>query len=404
MKKVSITTVYKGFNYGSSLQAYASKEYLSSLGYDAEIIGYRDGVIKGRDIRFNKLLVMFLRSFWRPSLFRKTFSTYKTSLQKQISEDAKLAFLEFADRRLQVKKYSWQGLKAYASDANVLACVCGSDQIWNATNIYIDPIFYLKFAPTQKRIAYAPSFGKSEIPEYNQEIIRKNISEFDYLSVREEQGAEIIKDLTGIDAPVMIDPTLLLDKNDWLNTVNDLKVCEREKGKYILLYFLDKPSSTAIQYIERLLKVYHCSAIAIPYQHSEFADFECSESVSTGPLQFIDLVSNALFVCTDSFHGTAFAMNLNTPFLTFKRDYGTAADQSSRITSLLDKFELEERFISETEPGGKLRLEYQMSFENSNRLLGCERQKAKEYLLNSLASIESKTNCGGSHEKQCINR
>jgi hypothetical protein len=390
MEKISITTVFKGFNYGSSLQAYASKKYLSSLGYEAEIIGYRDGVIKGRDIRFKKLFIMLLRTFWRPRLFKKTFSTYKNSLQKEISEGAKKAFLEFADRRLQVKKYTWSGLKMYARNDNVLACVCGSDQIWNATNIYIDPIFYLKFAPKKKRIAYAPSFGKSEIPKYNKGIIRKYVSGFDYLSVREEQGANIIKDLTGIDAPVLIDPTLLLDKTDWLNTVDDLKVCER--GKYILLYFLDKPSSAAIWYIKRLIEVYNCSAIAIPYQHSEFVEFECCSSVSAGPLEFIHLVSNASFVCSDSFHGTAFAINLNIPFLTFKRNYGMAKDQSSRIISLLEKLELIKRFICETELSEEINLEYQMSFENSNRLLACERQKAKEFLLNSLAIIESKTN------------
>lgn len=71
--------------------------------------------------------------------------------------------------KLQVKKLSWHELKAYASNEDVLACVCGSDQIWNATNIYIDPVYYLKFAPVNKRVAYAPSFGKSEIPQYNKE-------------------------------------------------------------------------------------------------------------------------------------------------------------------------------------------------------------------------------------------
>lgn len=390
MKKISITTVFQGFNYGSSLQAYASKEYLSSLGYEAELIWYRDGVIEGRDIRLIKLLVMFLRTFWRPYLFKKTLSTCRRSLQKEIREDAKRAFLEFAEKRLQVKKLTWYGLRQYARNAEVLACVCGSDQIWNATNIYVDPIFYLRFAPKRKRIAYAPSFGKNEIPNYNKGIIRKYLSGFEHLSVREEQGANIIKEFTGRDVPVMLDPTLLLDKNEWLKTVHDLKTYAR--GNYILLYFLDKPSSSAIWYIERLITVYNCYAIAIPYQHREFADLDryLSVSAGAGPLEFVDLVLNASFVCTDSFHGTAFSINLNIPFLTFKRDYGTATDQSSRITSLLEKLKLEDRFISEPEISRELKLMYQMSFEDSNNLLARERQKAKEYLLNSLAAIESK--------------
>jgi len=397
VKKISITTVCTGFNYGSSLQAYASKEYLSSLGYEAEILWYRDGFIKGRDVRLKKLLIMFLRTFWRPIICRKTFSTYKKSLQKKISEDAKKAFLEFAEYRLQVKKYSWYELKVYARNDNVVACVCGSDQIWNATNIYIDPIFYLEFAPKQKRIAYAPSFGKKEIPKYNKDAIRKYISEIDYLSIREEQGANIIEELTGRTVPVLIDPTLLLDKNDWLSTIGNLQAIE--SGNYILVYFLDKPSSSAMQYIERLVEVYHCSIIAIPYKHSQLSKFNYCYTVSAGPLEFINLLARALFVCTDSFHGTAFSINLNIPFFTFKRNYETATDQSSRIISLLSKLELKERFISDMEPREKINLECQMSFENSNRLLAYERQKSQEYLLNSIADIESKTGSGGCNVK-----
>lgn len=388
MKKITITTAHKGFNYGTSIQAYASKVYLSNLGYDTEIIWHRDGIIKGRDIRLKKLISMFLRTFWRPKLFKKTFSTYKSSLQKEIDEEVKKSFFDFEKDKLQVKKFSWHSLKKYVRNDNVVACVCGSDQIWNATNIYIDPIYYLKFAPREKRLAYAPSFGKNEVPEYNKKIIKKYISEFDYLSVREEQGAKIIKDLTERDVPVMIDPTLLLDKNDWLKTISMLESYKKED--YILLYFLDKPSSVAMKYIENIKELYNCSIITIPNKHREFDILSNCKTVSAGPEEFISLIANAKFVCTDSFHGTAFSANFNIPFLTFKRIYGAASDQSSRIISLLERLELQERFISEMEIIENFDFKTEMLFENSNALLKNEREKAKDYLTSALTKLEGK--------------
>jgi hypothetical protein len=388
VKKITITTAHKGFNYGTSLQAYANKVYLSNLGYDTEIIWYKDGIVKGRDVRLRKLISMFLRTFWRPKLFKKTFSTYKSSLQKEIGEEAKNAFFDFEKDRLQVKKFSWQSLKKYVRNDNVVACVCGSDQIWNATNIFIDPIYYLKFAPKEKRVAYAPSFGKNEIPKYNRKIIKKYISDFDNLSVREIQGAEIIKDLIGRDVPVVLDPTLLLSRNDWMKAISISENYKREN--YILLYFLDNPSSAAMNYVERLIDVYNCNVITIPNKHSEFGKIANCKNVNAGPEEFVDLILNAKFVCTDSFHGTAFSVNFNKPFLTFKRKYGSASDQSSRIISLLERLELQERFISEMEIIENFDFKAEILFENSNALLKNEREKAKDYLTSALTKLEGK--------------
>ncbi|MGU8573756.1 hypothetical protein ACV3Q2_07570 [Clostridium perfringens] len=137
MKKITITTLYKGFNYGSSLQAYASKLYIANLGYESEIIGYKDGIFKGRNFSFKKLIIMFLRTFWRPYLLKKTFLTYKNSLEKDIGRESKIKFINFYNENLNVKKFSWKELKKYSRRKDVVACLCGSDQIWNATNIYI---------------------------------------------------------------------------------------------------------------------------------------------------------------------------------------------------------------------------------------------------------------------------
>lgn len=385
MKKIGIATVHTGFNYGSCLQAYAGQTYLSSLGYDAELLWYKDGLVKGRDIRIKKLIGMGMRTIWRPKLFKKTFLTYQSSLKKEIDQETKEQFLDFQKRYLKVRKCSWKELNQYASDENTLACVCGSDQIWNATNVYIDPIFYLRFAPKHKRVAYAPSFGKDEIPGYNKNIIKKYISDFDYISVREEQGTSIVKELINRDVLSVIDPTLLLNKDQWSNCVTKEMKLPKE---YILVYFLDKPTKTAIAYIEKLEKELQTPIIAIPYKYEALSQFKNLEYKNTGPGQFLNLIKNAKFVCTDSFHGMAFSANFNTPFYIFQRDYGKATDQSSRIISLLNKLRLDERFVYEVNEINLDKFKLDVNFKVSNKKLDEERDKSRLYLQNAFANIE----------------
>lgn len=387
MKKIGIATVHTGFNYGTCLQAYAGQHYISSLGYDTELLCYKQGLVKGRDVRINKILIMGLRTFWRPKLFKKTFLTYHRSLNKDINKETKDLFIKFQTENLNIKRYSWNELKQYSRNENTHACVCGSDQIWNATNIYIDPIFYLRFAPKYKRVAYAPSFGKSNIPKYNQNIIKKYISDFKYISVREEDGRKIVKDLLDRDIPSLIDPTLLLNKKEWMKSFErNLSVPE----EYILLYFLDKPTKTALNYIKKLESELNVSIISIPYKFDELFQFKNITYMDAGPEEFLNLVNNAKFVCTDSFHGMIFSINFNKSFYIFKRDYGTATDQSSRITSILKKLDLKERFISNIEDVEVKDFSISIDFDIPNKLLEDERNKSREYLLESFKNIEER--------------
>lgn len=387
MKKVGISTVYTGFNYGSCLQAYASQTVLANMGYDASLIWYKDGLVKGRDIRLKKIFGMGLRTIWRPKLFKKTFLTYKNSLKKELENETKEYFLQFQRDKLNVKKMSWNEMKKYASDKETLACVCGSDQIWNSTNIYIDPIFYLRFAPKNKRVAYAPSFGKNFVPEYNKNIIKKYISDFEYISVREEQGTKIVNDLINREVNSVLDPTLLLNNEQWMNgMVNKMELPE----KYILVYFLDKPTEVALAYIKEISSKYSLPIIAIPYKFDELSKIDNLSYKNAGPEQFLNLVNNAEFVCTDSFHGTAFSINFNVPFYIFQRNYGTAVDQSSRIVSLLEKLKLDDRFVKgiHLSQQNKAVLECTLNYEEANSLLKKEREKSINYLKNAFCSIE----------------
>ena len=327
MKKIGIVTLHTGYNYGSSLQTFASKIFYKKLGYYPIVLGYSNSLVKGRDIRLEKLFVMFLRTFWRPSLFKKTFLTYSNSLKKDISVEAKERFLNFSNKYLEVEKLNRKEMIEFGKNKDVLAVVCGSDQIWNSTAIYIDPFYYLKFFPRNKRMAYAPSFGKSIVPSYNKKIITKNLKEIKYLSIREIEGQKIIKELLGKEVEVLLDPTLLLNKNEWSCIGNG-----EYNDKYVVFYFLDSPTDETIKKIKYCTGNEDVKIISIPYIHENMKnEFKNIFSYDIGPLEFINLIKNAQKIYTDSYHGMLFSINFNKDFFIFERNYGAAHNQSSRI-------------------------------------------------------------------------
>lgn len=373
MNRVLLTTLFSGYNYGSSLQAYATKCLIEDLGYDCILVARRS-LLKGRDIRLGKLITIL----WRTLLTAdpKTLMAYKSSYQKSLIGDSAQRFEAFENQYLQPKRFSWNGLKNEAKDA--VACVAGSDQLWDPTSLYIDPLYYLRFVVKYKRVSFATSMGHNFISHYNKKKLKRWISEFQRISVREDSGVRLIKDLCGRKVLQVLDPTLLLDGDMWRSKLTVSKLEE----KYILAYFLDEPSEKAKNCIRRLKEKLQCQVIAIPYEHADMN--YANKVVPTGPLDFLSLVDNAEIVVTDSFHGTAFSINLHTPFFVFDRNYGTAHSQNSRVESILKKVNLMNRY----EPAEERTDELTVEFSNSDEILNTEREIAKMYLSESIESCK----------------
>lgn len=371
-RKVLLTTVFSGYNYGSSLQALAGKIILQEMGYDCQLVAQKS-LVKGRDIRFGKLLTILTRSLLlRGKNGSKALSTYQGSYNKTMVGNSAERFARFTEEILQPQYLSWKGLEKAAKVCKI--CFAGSDQIWNSSTMYVDPMYYLRFAPLEKRVAFAPSFGRDFVADYNKEKMSRWIGEFAHLSVREDSGVTLIKEMTGNDAIQLIDPTLMVNGEKWKRT---LEIADK-KDNYILAYFLDNPSDKARKAILELKEALHCVVIGIPYQFEDMS--YCDKVVPTGPIEFLDLVNNAKCVITDSFHGTAFSINLHTPFYVFGRAYGSAHSQNSRVESILRKMNMQGRF----EPTDAFDNMKKLDFEHSERVLWEERQKAREYITNAL--------------------
>lgn len=375
MCKVGIITLYRGYNYGTSLQAYALKRAIRDLGYDTEILWTNENTHAGRDIRIEKIVRMAARMLVHPELRKNTIRGYKKSLGTPIDEHIKEKFKDFEENELSVKGLSMQGLRKFARDAQTVAVVCGSDQIWSAAGANVEPLYYLRFAPVDKRVAYAPSFGASKVPAYNQKLIKKYIAEIPNVSVREKQGAKIVFDLIKREVPVVLDPTLLVDWNQWGNA---------KKIDYFLLYFLSEPSENIIDKIAVIAKSAKCKVIALPYRFGVYSKINDIGYPNVGPKEFVELIRNAKCVYTDSFHGTIFSINLNVPFWTIARNYGNGiVEQSSRITSILETFNLSGQYIcNDTE--NKLSEMPSLDFGEINLIRKEEKEKSLEYLKKAL--------------------
>ncbi len=370
MNKVILTTVFSGYNYGSSLQALAGKTILNELGYDCQLVAMKS-LVKGRDIRLKKLATILWRSLTvKGTSGSKSLDSYQSSYDKTMIGDSAARFAKFTDEVLQPSYLSWSELQRLAKECK--ACFAGSDQIWNSTTMYVDPLYYLRFAPAEKRVAFAPSFGRDFIADYNKEIMGKWIAEFAHISVREDSGVRLINELTGRDAVNLVDPTLMLDGEMWRKTLKITKIL----SNYILAYFLDKPSEKARTAIKDMKEKLGCEVIAIPFQFDEM-DY-CDKVVPTGPIEFLTLINNAKCVLTDSFHGMAFSINFHTPFYVFERNYGSAHSQNSRVESLLIKMNMEDRF----DPNNAVPAMDKIDFNYSETILLTERKLAIDFLKN----------------------
>ncbi len=371
MKTVGIITIHKINNYGSVFQAYALQKVCEDLGYKIEIIDYTfpnefhinnkfvtRGDTKPNEPRWIKML--YLRDIIRQHRGIKNFVTKYQNLSDKTYN-------------------SPDELMEYAPQYDVY--ITGSDQVWNPRYCNGDPAFMLQFAPDEAlKISYAASIGSNEIPVNLQPLYNELLSRYKYLSVRESSGAELINKLTGKDAKVVLDPTLLLSKDEW----NQIAVPNRLfKKKYLLCYFLNY-TFNAFPYVDELATYmqkqtgYEIVRVARPPHHLFMP--HTHHRVGASPEEFLALVRDAEMVLTTSFHGTAFAVNYGKPVFTVVKDRKTS---DSRQLSLMHNLGLEAQVLSIKDKfPDKSCFTYNVVDEQTR--LDSLRHESMQYLINAL--------------------
>jgi hypothetical protein len=369
MLKIGIVSYYRNINYGSALQACAMQMAIRKLGYDCEHIR----CFIGRN-RKQKILALLKNPF----LIIKNRITWYCK---------KVAFLRCSTKYNKFKQFVCDNIKEsevfykkndLSQTSSIYdAFVCGSDQIW-APNQF-NEWFYIDFISDKyKKIAYAPSIGLPCIPDTLKTKMASLIRDIGYLSIREQEGAQIVYELTGLNIPVVLDPTLLINKEEWLAKI---KVSKAPKEPYILSLFLgENPQHRKV--VENYGRKKGYKIVTLPFRKLDFKWGDIIKS-DAGPLEFIDLVNNAAMVFSDSFHGAAFALNLNRPFGVFMRfsdDHPIC--QNSRIRNLLNLFSLQTRLVCDAESLDAM--DVNIDYQSVNEKLDIERVKSMDYLKNAL--------------------
>lgn len=367
MKRVGLLTMHRVVNFGSVLQAYATQVAIEKLGYSCELINYRypNEIHHGDPVSIPIKIARWLMQI------RYGFPGSKQ--QK--------AFARFRNRYLHQSHDYPTRESLYESVPDYDTYVVGSDQTWNIRHIGNDDTFLLPFVPQNKRlISYASSAARKELPEQYVDTFRKNLSRFSAISVRERHTQELVRNLIGRDVPVMLDPTLLLDINDWKKIADTSKI--RINKPFILIYILKysfSPYPAATNVIRKVHEKYQMPVVAIRYSAREKLGIknviDLHEGI--GPEDFVWLFMNASFVVTTSFHGTVFALNFRKPLYSI---YDSQLEDD-RIYSILHLLGAELCGVDIRD--GKVN-EDMPDYDKISANLNVEREKSWKYLKENL--------------------
>lgn len=330
--KIGILTWLHNGNYGSILQAYALQKALRNQGYQTENIDYAPSAVKKVEnlIKNKNSLKLFLEK-WDAYCAKKVAGSPRELSEKQKKFD------DFRENYINITRRYSSPKEVATIDGEYDAYICGSDQIWSP--VLLNPVFYFDFlSDTERKIAYACSFGVSSIKGKKATKITNYLNRFDYISVRESSGCEIVKKLTSKVVPVMPDPTLLLRRTDW----DKVSKYNLNLNKYIFCYFLSW-NEDYWKYVENVSQQLGYQIVIVPSVKQTYqVDAKILKNI--GPEEWVGLVKNASYVITDSFHGTVFSIIYNKPFTVLKRfSDDNPRSQNSRIYTLLEHYNLTNR-------------------------------------------------------------
>jgi len=367
LKKIGIVTLTAYFNYGNRLQNYALQEILKRYSKEVETL-----VIPNISTSSHGTKYYIKKLFSQPlSKTAKSFANkIKNLSNKDILVERERRFKEFSQNYIKERHFSsLYEINGISDEFDYI--VTGSDQVWNPNFIKnLEQYYFLQFVEKEKRIAYAPSFGISEIPEEVRQQYKEWLSSIPYISVREKEGAKIIKQLIGRDVPVLVDPTLLLNKEKWLKISKEHK--DKPKSKYLISYFWGKIPKERETLIKRIAKKYNLEIVNI-------ANLSDKKTYTTDPSEFIDYINSASLVLTDSYHGSIFSILMETPFFVFERIGGPS--MYSRIRTLLEMTKLKNREEKDIDLNKNL---IEMDFSHVQSILNEERKKSFDFLKDAL--------------------
>lgn len=408
--KICVLTLALKKNYGGILQAYSLQKYLENKGhkvvtsdikYCENSIGfkirrkYRIFLFKFIDLRYrlnesielkrNRSKRNYLNTtllFIKKIISDKVNKSDKNnSIFERVDASSLREFVENNIKTIDLLEGKLRPSKKIAKQFD--AIVVGSDQVWRSRLCDV-PMYMLNFTKkiNLKRLAYAASFGKADVNEYTSYTLKKTkklIKNFDAISVREDSGVEICKNIFKVKATHVLDPTMLLNRDEYEKLIiQDSKDIVKSNGE-LFVYVLDenKEKKNIISYISKNKKMKPFSVLATKEKVEALRRKE--KWVMPGISQWLKSFVDSKFVVTDSFHGTIFSILFNKPFITIINKQRGA----TRFYSLLKMFNLENRLVESVE-GLDLVLEEDIDYNEVMTILNKKKIESESFLNDNL--------------------
>lgn len=373
MRTISTITFHKAHNFGSALQAYALQYFITKLHEE-------------RNIEFKYQLINYHTKFQEDlySVFKSKINAknvVKNILALRYWKQLKRKYNKFEDfinsKFILTRRYfSTDELIQEPPTSDYF--ISGSDQIWNVRAQDFSDAYYLNFVNSGKRISYAASFGPLEIDwkTYDSGKYSNFLNSYEAISTRETGSSDNVRKLIDEESHVHVDPTFLLDIEQWRAIQSDATFND---GKYILLYCLE-PTKEQISLTKQISNQLGLPVVVLRYNNRNDWFNPFVKRYGSGPLDFLSYIDNAALVLSSSFHGTAFSIIYHKPFYVFN------GMEDNRISSILTKTGLTDRSISSSSDLHEVSL----GIPNGNLIdhyLSKERERAKLYLTQYLDII-----------------
>lgn len=351
--KVGILTFHKAVNYGAILQAYALHKALENEQIDNEIVDYTNNKIDNNYKLFtHKSMKRFISDICYSYIKIKKKRKFNCFMREHI--------------KLSKECKSYEDLKKIDNEYD--AFITGSDQVWNYKHTGMDKGYFLNFtSENRKKNSYAASFGIDEIPKEQKEEYYEMLKDFNNISVRENGGKKIIKDLLQKECSVNIDPSFLIPKEEWR------RILKKPKEKDYILIFVMQKNKTIFEFAEKLAKEKNLEIIYISDSFKKRIKGKYKYTLS--PTEWLGYFFNAKYIITNSFHGLAFSLILNKNF--FVELQKPPATGNARLEQLIELFKVQDRKIIN---GRNENINSDINWGYINNIIESEKNKSLLYL------------------------
>ena len=379
-KKLGIATYYYFYNYGTVLQGFATQLLFDKQkNMAAELIDFRFAS-KTAPKKIDIILTRIRRLFVYMKEYRRVYAVgkYRPLFQKRNKyfDDFIKLYLKTSSSRYNYE----QDIVAKPPSYDIY--LTGSDQTWSP-KIGFSPFLFLDFAPKDSIIAsYAPSLGVSSLSQDESSYLQKHLAKYKFLSCRESLGSKILENLLKCPVETVLDPTLMISAEEW----SKYAVSPSIEGKYILCYFLGDRDYYR-NYVAQLSKQTKLPVYYIPVN---WKDFKKKNNLlwEVGPSEFLGLIRNAEYICTDSFHGTIFSVNFHKEVRVFVKHAGNiSGGDNSRLYDVLERLGITKQLITDYKKGSIIQ-DSSINYMEVDRLLATEREKSLKYVDSIANSIK----------------